>query len=156
LKLTQYSDYGIRVLTYLGLEPRAQATVGEIADAFDISRNHLMKVVQQLAGQGFVESRRGKQGGLRLARAPGDISIGAVIRVLENDFDLVECMRNHRDCRIAPVCRFSEMVAEANQAFLAVLDGYTLDDVLCDANRRRQLFLLLNAEGEPAYPAGYR
>ena len=147
MKLTQYSDYGIRVLTYLGLNPTDQATVGEIAGAFDISRNHLMKVVQQLVGQGFVESRRGKQGGLRLARSPDRINIGVVIRALENDFALVECMREQCDCRIAPVCRFSGLVEEAQDAFLNVLDRYTLADLLPGGGQRRQLAALLVERG---------
>lgn len=154
MKLTQYSDYGIRVLTYLGLEPQQQATVGEIATAFDISRNHLMKVVQQLAAQGFVESRRGKMGGLRLARSAQDIGVGEVIRALENDFDLVECMRDRRDCRIAPVCRFSQLVAEANLAFMAVLDRYTLLDLLQDTGRRQELRTLLSPDQPMSSDAG--
>ncbi|NDY96852.1 RrF2 family transcriptional regulator [Wenzhouxiangella limi] len=146
MKLTQHADYGIRILTYLGLHPQSQATVGEIAAAFDISHHHLTKVVQQLVAQGVVESRRGKQGGLRLARSPHEIRVGSVIRALENDFHLVECMRHERDCKIAPVCRFSDMVTEASEAFLAVLDGYTLDDMLFGSARRRQLNRLLILE----------
>lgn len=149
MKLTQYSDYGIRVLTYLGLNPAAQATVGEIAAAFDISRNHLMKVVQKLVGQGFVESRRGKQGGLRLACPPEQINIGMVIRALESDFALVECMRDRCGCRIAPACRFSDLVGEAHAAFLDVLDRYTLADLLF-GGRRRQLHELLGESGPEA------
>lgn len=146
MKLTQHADYGIRILTYLGLRPHLQSTVGEIAAAFSISHHHLTKVVQQLVGRGFVESRRGKQGGLRLARSPSEIRIGSVIRALENDFHLVECMRQERDCRISPACRFSDIVSEANGAFLAVLDGYTLDDMLFGSARRRHLDRLLITE----------
>ncbi len=149
MKLTQHADYGIRILTYLGLHPDSQSTVGEIAAAFNISHHHLTKVVQQLVGQGFVESRRGKQGGLRLARSPHEICIGSVIRALENDFHLVECMRRERDCKIAPACRFSDMASEASEAFLAVLDGYNLDDMLFGSARRRHLDrLLINGPGE--------
>jgi Rrf2 family nitric oxide-sensitive transcriptional repressor len=146
LKLTQHSDFGIRILTYLGLRPHSQFTVGEIAAAFNISHHHLTKVVQQLVSNGFVTSRRGKQGGLRLACSPCEIRIGSVIRALENDFHLVECMRRERDCRIAPACRFSDIVSEANGAFLAVLDGYTLDDMLFGSARRRHLDRLLIAD----------
>lgn len=143
MKLTQHADFGIRILTYLGLRPHSQSTVGEIAAAFNISHHHLTKVVQQLVGHGFVESRRGKQGGLRLACLARDIRIGSVIRALENDFHLVECMRRERGCRIAPACRFSDIVSEANGAFLAVLDGYTLEDMLFGSARRRHLDRLL-------------
>ncbi|MFW5816139.1 MAG: RrF2 family transcriptional regulator [Wenzhouxiangella sp.] len=152
MKLTQHADYGIRILTYLGLRSRTQSTVGEIAAAFDVSHHHLTKVVQQLVGHGFVESRRGKQGGLRLACSPREICIGRVIRALENDFHLVECMRGERDCAIAPACRFSEIVSEANAAFLAVLDGYTLDDMLLGSARRRHLARLLLDEPPAADP----
>ena len=150
MRLTQYSDYGLRVLIFVGLRENSLSTIGEIAAAYGISRNHLMKVVNQLVSAGFVESQRGKSGGLKLAQRADAIIVGNVIRNLEPDFGLVECMRPGNACRITAGCRLRGMVSEASAAFTAVLDRYTLADILYDADQRQLLEKLLGMEPEQA------
>ncbi len=130
MRLTQYTDFSLRVLIYLGLQPDSRCTIREISEAYGISRNHLMKVVQQLAAEGYVESTRGVGGGLRLAHSPGRLGIGDVVRAMEPDMGLVECMRSKNECAITGACRLHGMLAEARDAFLQVLDRYTLADIL--------------------------
>lgn len=134
MQLTLYTDYSLRVLLYLGLNPRRMATITEIAASYGISRNHLVKVVHNLAIQGFVQSTRGRGGGLKLARPPQDINIGDVVRHTEVNFQLVECFdKKSNTCPIAPACFLKGALHEAQTAFMSVLDRYTLADVL--ANR---------------------
>ncbi len=130
MRLTQYTDYSLRVLIYLGLRPDRRCTIREISEAYRISRNHLMKVVQQLVAEGYVESTRGVGGGLMLAHAPNRLGVGDVVRAMEPDMGLVECMRPKNDCVITEACRLQGMLAEARDAFLSVLDRYTLADIL--------------------------
>ncbi len=135
MRLTYYTDYALRVLTYLALDTGRVATIGEIAEAYGISRNHLTKVAHELGRAGFVETLRGRGGGLRLARAPDAIRIGDVVRRMEDDFDIVACFgaggkAGGGGCVIAPDCRLAGMLGEALQAFLAVLDRYTLADLV--------------------------
>lgn len=130
MRLTQYTDYSFRVLIYLGLRPDRRCTIREISEAYGISRNHLMKVVQQLAAEGYVESTRGVGGGLMLAHAPDQFGIGDVVRAMEPDIGLVECMRPKNECVITGACRLYGMLGEARDAFFEVLDRYTLADIL--------------------------
>lgn len=127
--LTQHTDYGLRVLIYTAVNDDALANIGTIADAYGISKSHLMKVVTALVKGGFLDSVRGKGGGLKLACAPENISIGAVIRHLE-PMQLVECMGDNNQCLIAPNCRLSGILGGAMKAFLNYLDGFTLADLL--------------------------
>jgi len=149
MRLTQYTDYSLRVLIYLALHDDGRCTIREISSVYGISRNHLMKVVQKLAAEGFVDSVRGVGGGLRLGRPAREINVGRVIRVMEPDLGLVECMRPDNDCVITPACGLAGMLAEAREAFLAVLDGYSLSD-LVSAPRRRELARLLDIRVESA------
>ncbi|MBK9130877.1 MAG: Rrf2 family transcriptional regulator [Gammaproteobacteria bacterium] len=131
MQLTMYTDYSLRVLIYLGLQRDRLSTVSEIAESYGISRNHLVKVVHNLSSLGFVHSIRGKGGGLSLARPPGLINIGDVVRNTEANFDIVECFDGkQRNCPITTVCRLKGVLSDAANAFLGVLDGYTLADVL--------------------------
>jgi Rrf2 family nitric oxide-sensitive transcriptional repressor len=126
------------VLLYAGSHDERLVTVTEIAKSYGISRHHLVKVSQLLIQLGVVESVRGRHGGLRLARAPDKINVGALVRETEPDFDLVECFnRETNTCSIAPVCDLKDVLQEAQKEFLGVLDGYTLADLL--ANRRKYL-----------------
>ncbi len=138
MKLTRYTDYAMRVLMHLGTRDDGLASIAEIARAYSISQNHLMKVVQDLGHVGFVETVRGRNGGIRLGRKPEEINLGALVRHTEGGFDLVDC--GH--CRIAPACRLTGVLAEATRAFLAVLDRYTLADLLVGRDQLRELFAI--------------
>lgn len=126
MRLTRYTDFAMRVLLYLGRQPDRLCSIAEMATAYGISQNHLMKVINDLVNAGYLSSVRGRGGGVRLARPPAEISVGALIRHTEDDFDLVGCA----GCIIAPACGLTSVLDEALQAFMAVLDGYTLADVL--------------------------
>jgi Rrf2 family nitric oxide-sensitive transcriptional repressor len=154
MRLTAYTDFSLRVLTYLGLRRDRLATVHEIAAAYGVSRNHLMKVVHELGRAGFVETVRGRSGGIRLARAPGAIRIGDVVRRMEDDFQVVACFAGNDGggCVIAPDCRLAGALDEALHAFLGVLDGYTLADLLAAPDRLARHFPNL-PPAETAAPA---
>ncbi len=137
MKLTLFTDYAMRTLLYLGARPDRLCSIGEVAQAYRISQNHLMKVVNQLARSGHVESVRGRSGGIRLGRPPEEINIGAIVRETEDGFDLVDC----GSCVVAPACGLTGVLQEALAAFLAVLDRYTLADLL---TRRRDLAWLFD------------
>lgn len=124
------------MLTYLAAKPDRLASIREIADRYRISENHLMKVVHDLGRAGFIATSRGRGGGLRLARPASEIIVGQVIRHTEDSFDLVDC----GSCLIAPACGATAMLKEATDAFLAVLDGYTLADVGNQKDRLTALF----------------
>lgn len=132
MRLTRYTDYALRVLTYLGLkDPAELITIKEIASRYGISENHLMKVVNRLAQNGLIETVRGRHGGMRLSSAPSDINIGRVVRSCEDDMRLVECFDEAANtCPIAPVCVLPSVLDEALGAFFGVLDRYTLEDLL--------------------------
>ncbi len=136
MKLTRYTDYALRVMIHLGVHRDGLCSIAEIARAYDISHNHLMKVVQDLAAAGFVEAVRGRNGGLRLGRAPEEINLGALVRHTECGFALVDCS----NCAIRPACTLPAILAEATRAFIAVLDKYTVAELL---NHRDQLQAIL-------------
>jgi len=142
MHLTRHTDYAYRVLIYLAAQDNRQATISEIAERYDISRNHLMKVVQGLTRAGFLHSLRGKGGGIRLAAPEAEINLGAVARATEEDFAIAECFPGGAGrCCIAPGCRLAGVLNEALQAFLNVLDSYTLADLM---GNRAQLARILN------------
>ena len=131
MRLTTFSDYAFRVLIYLGAAPQGLATIADVAKAYGVSENHLMKVVHQLAQLGYIETVRGKGGGMRLARPAREINVGEVLRATEDGFGLVECMGDEEsDCRIARACALKGALGEAVAAFLATLDRYTLADLV--------------------------
>ncbi|MFP4648785.1 MAG: RrF2 family transcriptional regulator [Halorhodospira sp.] len=131
MRLTRHSDYALRVLLFLGAADGRLVTIGAIAECFGISRNHLTKVVNRLAAHGFVETVRGKHGGIRLAMSAQQLSLGQLLRCTEEDFTLVECFSTEdRHCRIEGNCAVRTALNEALEAFLAVLDRYTLADLL--------------------------
>lgn len=130
MRITQHADYALRVLIYVGGNPGRLVTIAEIAESFAISRTHLMKVVNQLVREGFLIGRRGKGGGLQLGMPAGQIGVGAVLRRMETDFDLVECFGPESNCRIDQGCRLKRVLGEALDAFLAVLDRHSLQDLL--------------------------
>jgi Rrf2 family nitric oxide-sensitive transcriptional repressor len=131
MKLTQYTDYGLRALIALAVAPDRRLTVNGISAAYGISRNHLVKVVAKLADLGYVETTRGKGGGVRLARAPEDIRVGHVVREMEAGLGVVECLgKNGGGCVISPVCQLKGLFEEATQAFLAALDEHRLSELV--------------------------
>ena len=142
MRLTTFSDYTLRVLMYLALDPAKLATIPEIATAYGISENHLMKVVHQLARSGVVESLRGKGGGIRLAHPPEEIRLGQIVRTSEGDTPIVECLgEQESSCCIAPACRLSDILSRAFDTLYATLDEYTLADLM---GKQRNLIKLLN------------
>lgn len=130
MRLTSFTDYTLRVLMYLALHGERLATIQGIAGAYAISENHLMKVVHHLARTGVVESVRGKGGGIRLALPPGQIRLGAVVRQAEGENAIVECFGEGNTCRITAGCRLIPILGEAFAALYAVLDCYTLADLV--------------------------
>lgn len=144
MRLTLHTDYALRLLMLLALEPEEIHTVEEAARRYGISRNHLNKVVQTLSQAGFVESMRGRGGGIRLARDPERINLGDVVRATEDGFDLVQCFdRERNECIVAPVCGMRGPLEEALAAFLNVLDRYTLADAMRSPAASRRMRRLL-------------
>lgn len=131
MRLTAFTDYTLRSLIYLGMNRERLATIQDIAQLHNISKNHLTKVVHQLGVSGLVETVRGRNGGLRLAREPKDINIGQVVRQTEPDFFIAECFDPTRhDCMFSGSCALQRKLAHAMRAFMEVLDGLTLAEVL--------------------------
>lgn len=157
MRLTQWTDYTLRVLMYCAAcEGRAQpVTITEIAEAHGISRSHLTKIVQQLAAQGLLETTRGRGGGMRLMRPAQEINIGAVVRMTETDFDMVECFdAGTNSCRMSEHCGMKGLLARATQAYLAVLDAVTLADLVPPRGETRQAVQALRfLPGLPFAPA---
>ncbi len=140
MQLTRYTDYSLRVLMYLAVHPERLATITEISTAYAISRNHLVKVVHELGTLGFIQTQRGKQGGIRLAHAAADINIGEVVRKVEKNLNIVNCTEPR--CPILPACDLKGVLFQARDAFMAVLDDYSLAD-LVKGQRASQLRKLL-------------
>jgi Rrf2 family nitric oxide-sensitive transcriptional repressor len=131
VRLTVYTDYALRVLMYLALKKDRLATIAEIAESYDISRNHLMKVAHQLGVAGYVETVRGRGGGLRLAKPIKSIGLGDVVRYTEPDMAIVSCFEPvNAPCAILPCCVLKRALKKASDAFIEVLDGYTLGDLV--------------------------
>lgn len=144
MQLTRYTDYSLRVLIYLAVHQEELATIEEISDAYGISKAHLMKVVHQLGRAGYLETVRGRGGGIRLARPPENIRVGEVVRHTEESMALVECFDPQTSrCRIEPACELRAALKKAIEAFLGTLDDYTVADLV--GRRRKQLARLLEA-----------
>ena len=140
MKLTAFTDYSLRVLLYLATDPGRRATIAQIASSFHVSENHLVKVVHFLGRQGWLANVRGKGGGLGLGAPPEAIVIGEVVRQTEGAAVVAECFGEDNTCAIAPNCRLRGVLAEAVAAFYAVLDRYTLADLV---RNRQQLARVL-------------
>jgi Rrf2 family transcriptional regulator, nitric oxide-sensitive transcriptional repressor len=131
MHLTRFSDNALRCLIAIGLEPERAIPVPEIAERMNMSYEHLVKIVQRLTALGYVDTVRGRHGGVRLAIDPATLSLGTLIRQTEDNLALVECFTNEGSgCPIAPACRLATVLDDALEAFLAVLDKKTLADVL--------------------------
>jgi Rrf2 family nitric oxide-sensitive transcriptional repressor len=130
MRLSDYTDYTLRVLMYCAGNQDRLVTIAEIADQHQVSKNHLMKIVNDLSRQGLLETSRGRGGGLRLLKAPSEIRIGDVLRSSETDFRLVECFDASTDtCTLTPTCRLKKVLRRALAAYFAELDGVTLADI---------------------------
>lgn len=129
MKHTYHADYALRVLMYLRVAPGRRGSIAEIAAAHHVSRNHLDKVVQRMAAADLVQTTRGRGGGVRLVRDPTTITVGDIMRAMEDDFAVVECLGPARFCRVAGVCGARSVFAKALESYFAVLDTATLDDV---------------------------
>jgi Rrf2 family nitric oxide-sensitive transcriptional repressor len=131
MRLTTYTDYTLRVLMYLALKDDGLATIEEIAQSYGISKNHLMKVAHQLGVAGYVGTVRGRHGGLRLAKPAKAIGLGEVVRHTEPDMAIVMCFEPiNADCAVLPYCVLRKALARARNAFIEVLDEYTLSDLV--------------------------
>lgn len=130
MHLTLYTDYCLRVLMFSGLKGGGLSTIGEIAKHFGISRSHLVKVVHELGRKGYLETVRGKNGGFRLMRKPDQINIGTVVRDSEESLEVIGCLEQQDYCPIQQACILRNALREATMAFLAVLDKYTLEDLV--------------------------
>jgi Rrf2 family nitric oxide-sensitive transcriptional repressor len=141
MQLKRYTDYSLRLLMYLAIHPERVVSIAEIANAYTISRNHLLKIVNRLVALGMIETRRGKTGGIRLAREADEIGLGAVVRDMEGQWKVIDC--NSPVCPILPGCALRGVLNEARDAFLQVLDGYSLADLV--DRRQGDLRRLLSA-----------
>ena len=151
MRLTAFTDFSLRVLIHLAADPTRRATIAEISAAFGVKENHLTKVVHHLGRHGWIETIRGKGGGLALARPAAEIVVGHVVRDTEGDALLAECFAaGDVGCPIASCCRLSGVLAEAAAAFHAVLDRYTLADI---TGNRHELSRLLHLPVAVPVPA---
>jgi len=142
MQLDKFTDYALRILMTLAVRGPDRVATSEIALIHGLSEHHLSKVATHLAREGFVASERGRYGGLTLARPGDQISIGAVVRAMKRNDPVVECFGANRSCLILPACGLRDPLAEAQEAFFASLDRYTLNDV---TQQRGALAKLLNA-----------
>jgi Rrf2 family nitric oxide-sensitive transcriptional repressor len=155
MRLTVYSDYALRLMMYLGLNDGKLSTISEIADAYQISKAHLMKITHELGQKGLIDTVRGRQGGMRLGRASEAITVGEIVRACEPDFALVPCFEKSDVivCAIQPACVLKRALAAAAAAFLATLDQYTLADLVRPTVPLRGLLGLEQRFGLPSSPA---
>jgi Rrf2 family nitric oxide-sensitive transcriptional repressor len=148
MQLTAFTDYALRTLIGLGAVAPEKLTMGQLSEAYGISVHHLLKIVNELAALGYVETLRGKAGGARLAQRPDQIVIGTVVRQMERDLGVVPCLRaGEAPCVIAPACRLKRLFEGATQRFLEELDGHTLADLL-EPRRKLQALLQLSVTKE--------
>lgn len=152
MRLTVYTDYALRMLMYLAVKEDGLATIADIAESYGISRTHLMKVAHQLGVAGYIETVRGRQGGLRLARPSRAINVGEVVRCTEPDMALVPCLEPvNGQCTILTCCQLRTALQRARMAFIAVLDEYTLHDLVIQGGPMRDL-LGIAAPKKPSRP----
>ena len=149
MRLTLHTDYALRVLMYAAAKGDGLSTIPEIVERFDISRSHVMKVVHRLGRLGYLETIRGRKGGIRLARDPRHINVGAIVRDMEEELDVLGCLAGEDYCRIQQCCVLKDALRQATNAFLSALDGYTIEDLV---RPRRALTRLLAIETQPAAP----
>lgn len=151
MRLTLHTDYALRMLVYLALNEGRPSRVADVALSYGISRNHLLKVALHLGRLGYLKTLRGRSGGIALARTPEKINLGEVVRRMEDDFALVECMRPAGGaCVITPACRLTGVFEQALEAFLSVFDNYTMADIVKDKSALAGLLAFPERTLEPA------
>jgi len=152
MRLTLHTDYALRVLMYVGVKGETLSTIPEIVEQFDISKGHVMKVVHHLARKGYLQTSRGKRGGMRLARKPDQIVVGTVVRDMEEELGVLGCLQTEKGyCRIEECCLLRSALRDATNAFLATLDKYTLHDLI---SLQRNLARLLKVDPIENRPVG--
>ena len=139
MKLTRFTDYSLRVLMYLGLQTNGWVTIKEISESYEISRNHLMKVVSMLTRMGYLDARRGPGGGISLARPATEINLADVVIDMEDDLNLVECFCDGGQCIITPSCELKAILTLALSTYLDTLKKYTLADLLEPRDKLRKI-----------------
>ncbi len=147
MKLTSASDFSFRLLIYVGLNHPRMVTVTEVAEAYELSHHHLSKLSKILIKNGLLEAKRGRDGGIRLALAPDQISLGKVVRLIEPAKTLVDCQTGKGGCcKILPACKLVGILAEARSAFFTVMDSYSLADLIADPNTAQSLKEIFSSE----------
>ncbi|GIN13363.1 HTH-type transcriptional regulator NsrR [Shouchella clausii] len=148
MQLTSYTDYSLRLLLYLALQPKHKlSSVKQVADIYHISYNHLTKVTHELGKLGLIETVKGRNGGIRLAKEPEEINIGEVVKQTEDNLELVECFnRETNTCILNPACRLKGVLHEALAAYLQVLEQYTVKDLVLNEDDLRALLELKTTE----------
>jgi Rrf2 family transcriptional regulator, nitric oxide-sensitive transcriptional repressor len=141
MRLTLHTDFALRVLIQVGISGDRMTTISDIAASFGISRNHLMKVVNDLGRRGYLKTLRGRNGGIRLLRRPSEINVGRLVRETEDELYVLGCLARAGYCRIERVCVLRGALRDATSAFLAVLDGYTLADLIAPHKALADLLL---------------
>ncbi|MBO2580364.1 Rrf2 family transcriptional regulator [Shewanella algae] len=139
MQLTRYTDFGIRTLMYLAIQPERETLfrIAEITEVFNLSPNHVSKIVHHLGKLGYLQTIRGKSGGFRLGMTPEKINVGELVRALENSLAPIDCSKPY--CRLTPACQLKGVLAQAVNAYLAVLDRYTLADIVSNQQELRAL-----------------
>lgn len=146
MRLAEYTDYTLRVLMYCAAHPDRLVTIAELAERHGVSKNHLMKIVNDLARQGVLETTRGRGGGLKLLKDPASIRIGDVVRASETDFRLVECFDPGTNlCTLTPTCRLKQVFGAALRAYFKELDEVTLADIAGPVQRSRRATVPIRA-----------
>jgi Rrf2 family nitric oxide-sensitive transcriptional repressor len=155
MELSRFSDYSLRVLMYAAAKADEKVTLGELASVYRISQHHLVKIVHYLGKLGYLQNRRGRSGGIRLGKSAADIRVGDVIRQTETHFNLAECFSaGSNQCRLTPGCRLKGVFHEACEAFLVVLDRYTLEDLVLNSKPTLLLLSLNNSMGKVPFRGG--
>lgn len=152
MRLTLHTDFALRVLIQVGINDDRMTTISDIAFSFGISKNHLMKVVNDLGRRGYLKTLRGRNGGIRLMRQPSEINIGRLVRETEDQVFILGCLKHAGYCRIEECCALRRALREATSAFLATLDRYTLADLM-EPRQALLRLLRINIAGAPLNPA---
>lgn len=131
MQLTSFTDYGIRVLMYLATQPEQISSVKEIAEYYNISRNHLAKIIHRLSQLGYINTSKGKGGGIQISKGIEKLNLGEIIIALEPNFNIVECFdAQNNTCRITNSCQFKHYISEARENFINTMNKYTLGDTI--------------------------